>query len=219
MVFWWTAWLSKEKRARYPATAPGATVSGRHVPTPSRILMSARVVHKRQVTVAILGGLPYAPIKKDYQAVHTLWGLSGFGWDDTAQIVTAPDSVWEDLLKTCPKLKKWRKTPFPLYDTVHSLIYGTFATGNGAFHAGHNHTPTPPASPHSNVDSHKEDESFIDPILQSSQDIKATQAQSSQGSTICSSNLGEESFPLSVTPLTPLPSNGCKHSADDTFEE
>ena len=27
--------------------------------------------------------------------------MSGFGWDDTAQIVTAPDSVWEDLLKVC----------------------------------------------------------------------------------------------------------------------
>ena len=63
---------------------------------------------------------------------------------------------------------------------MHNLIYGTFATGDGAFHAEHNHTPSPPASPNSNTESHKEDESFIDPALQSSQDFEATQAQSSQ---------------------------------------
>ena len=40
-----------------------------------------------------------------------------------------------------------------------------------------------------------------------------------KASTICSSNSGEESLPLSATPLTPLPSNGRKRSADDSFEE
>ena len=40
-----------------------------------------------------------------------------------------------------------------------------------------------------------------------------------KASTICSSNSVEESLPLSATPLTPLPSNGRKCSADDSFEE
>ena len=40
-----------------------------------------------------------------------------------------------------------------------------------------------------------------------------------KASTICGSNLGEESLPLSAMPLTPLTSNRCKHSADDSFEE
>jgi len=40
-----------------------------------------------------------------------------------------------------------------------------------------------------------------------------------KASTISSSTPGEELLPPSVVPLTPLPLNGHKHSADDTFEE
>ena len=67
----------------------------------------------------------------------------------------------------------------------HSLctVLCTAATGNGTLHAGHDCTPSPPASPISNPESHEEDESFIDPVLQSSQDFEATQTQSSQ---VCS---------------------------------
>ena len=40
--------VAQRKTARYPAMAPGVTVSGRHVLRPSRISMHAQVAHKRQ---------------------------------------------------------------------------------------------------------------------------------------------------------------------------
>lgn len=40
---------------------------------------------------------------------------------------------------------KWRKTPFPLYDSIHDLVVGTVATGEGVFRPGIDYTP--PSSP------------------------------------------------------------------------
>ena len=62
---------------------------------------------------------------------------------------------------------------------------GTFAMGDDAFHALHNHTPSPPASPNSNTESHEEHESLIDSALRTSQDFEAMQAQSSQVCFLC----------------------------------
>jgi hypothetical protein len=35
-----------------------------------------------------------------------------------------------------PKAKRWRKTPFPLYNDILYPVEGIVATGAGAFHAG-----------------------------------------------------------------------------------
>lgn len=35
-----------------------------------------------------------------------------------------------------PNAKKWRKTPFPLFDDMAGLVDGTVATGEGAYHPG-----------------------------------------------------------------------------------
>lgn len=39
-------------------------------------------------------------------------------------------------LQAHPNAKKWRKTPFPLFDDLGSLVDGTAATGEGAYHPG-----------------------------------------------------------------------------------
>ena len=41
---------------------------------------------------------------------------------------------------------KWRKTAFQLYDSMHELVIGTVATGEGAFHPGRDFTPVSEAS-------------------------------------------------------------------------
>lgn len=37
----------------------------------------------------------YEQLKKSYVQVKTLRDSSGFGWDDSKQLVTATDEVWE----------------------------------------------------------------------------------------------------------------------------
>ncbi|KAJ7763295.1 hypothetical protein B0H16DRAFT_1883690 [Mycena metata] len=68
--------------------------------------------------------------------VQKLRGLSGFGWDDGLKLVTASEDVWTALLAKNSKAKRWRKTPFPLYDDILYLVEGIVATGAGAFHGG-----------------------------------------------------------------------------------
>ncbi|KAJ7466259.1 hypothetical protein B0H11DRAFT_2284693 [Mycena galericulata] len=75
-------------------------------------------------------------LKSTYVTVKTLHRQSGFGWDDGLKTVTASDDVWEAYLAKHPNAKRWRKTPFPLYDDLAYLVDGIVATGAGAFHAG-----------------------------------------------------------------------------------
>lgn len=86
--------------------------------------------------------------------------MSGFGWDDGRKLVTAADEQWNELAQvhsrinywdSCQpclsqrdsQIKKWKTTPFPLYDEMHSLVDGVVATGSGAFQAGALLTPKP----------------------------------------------------------------------------
>jgi hypothetical protein len=55
------------------------------------------------------------------------------------QWIAIADSDW--LNQKQPKLKKWKKKAFPLYDEMFDLIEGTYVTGNGAFRAGRDFTP------------------------------------------------------------------------------
>ncbi|XP_077249377.1 uncharacterized protein LOC143888873 [Tasmannia lanceolata] len=41
-------------------------------------------------------------LKKLYNSLKTLLGLSGFGWDEQRHMVTADDLVWEDYIKAHP---------------------------------------------------------------------------------------------------------------------
>lgn len=40
-------------------------------------------------------------LKKNYVVVSTLRGQSGFGWDQSREIVIADDAVWDDYIKVC----------------------------------------------------------------------------------------------------------------------
>ncbi|KAI9452920.1 Myb/SANT-like DNA-binding domain-containing protein [Lactarius psammicola] len=107
-------------------------------------------------------------LKQEFDIVKKLRGLSGFGWDDAQQMVTASDEVWEDYLKVKEhhQHQKFQQKKFPLYDEIADLIDGTRATGANAFRAGQvsiyaKNLPTPTQS---------FDESAIDPLLWSSSD-------------------------------------------------
>ncbi|KAG1731095.1 uncharacterized protein EDB91DRAFT_1034732, partial [Suillus paluster] len=64
--------------------------------------------------------------KKDFTVIKKLREQSGFGWNHTLKIVTAPPDIWEKYLEA---RKVWRKKPFPLYDSIQILVKGIVTTG------------------------------------------------------------------------------------------
>ncbi|KAF9073019.1 hypothetical protein BDP27DRAFT_1360517 [Rhodocollybia butyracea] len=78
----------------------------------------------------------WGTLKKNLKDVKSIREKSGFGWDAERAIATATDQVWEDLIKSKPKLKCWRKKSFPLYDQILDLIEGQVATGGSVFFPG-----------------------------------------------------------------------------------
>ncbi|KAE8209693.1 hypothetical protein CF326_g10079 [Tilletia indica] len=55
--------------------------------------------------------------------------MSGFGWDEDRQKVTAEEEVWNDLIKRRPEFKKWKTKSFPLYPRLDALNAKVTATG------------------------------------------------------------------------------------------
>ncbi|KAF9787271.1 hypothetical protein BJ322DRAFT_712789 [Thelephora terrestris] len=90
----------------------------------------------------------YCNLKSDFMLIKKLRNMTGFGWDDERNLVVAADDQWDELAKENPHAKKWRTTPFPIYDEMFSLVDGIVATGAGAFLAG---TPPPPGPSQSTI--------------------------------------------------------------------
>ncbi|KAL0057708.1 hypothetical protein AAF712_015642 [Marasmius tenuissimus] len=82
----------------------------------------------------------FKDIKDSYADNKQLQNMSGFGWDDERQMVTAGDNQWKALKKTKAKgkanLSLYKNTPFPLYDKMAFLCDGHMADGSHAFHPG-----------------------------------------------------------------------------------
>jgi hypothetical protein len=73
-------------------------------------------------------------LKKDYQMVKELRNLSGFGWDDSSQLVTAAPDVWDMYLEKHPDRGRFRTRPFLYYDKMHELCDGRMPTGERKFY-------------------------------------------------------------------------------------
>ncbi|KAJ2927944.1 hypothetical protein H1R20_g9141, partial [Candolleomyces eurysporus] len=82
-------------------------------------------------------------LKKEWNIVKNLRGMSGMGWDQEKGVVTASDDVWDKLLEAHPNYRKWRTASFPHYDLMDDLVNGTVATGQTAFHPS---APPPPTT-------------------------------------------------------------------------
>ncbi|KAF8584008.1 hypothetical protein K439DRAFT_1298134, partial [Ramaria rubella] len=63
----------------------------------------------------------YQRLKTDYKIVQTLWDLSGFGWDEGRQMVTANEDIWEKYLKSHKEAQPFKKKLFPLFDRIAEL--------------------------------------------------------------------------------------------------
>ncbi|KAJ3729329.1 hypothetical protein C8R42DRAFT_715619 [Lentinula raphanica] len=84
----------------------------------------------------------FTGLKKDFKEVKELREKSGFGWDATRNVATAGEDVWEKLLQKKPKLGKWKRKSFPLYDELEALLENQIATESTAFHPEDAHNTT-----------------------------------------------------------------------------
>jgi hypothetical protein len=57
---------------------------------------------------------------------------SGFGWDATTQMVTAPEKVWDDLIALNKKYAWYRSNQLLYIDALETCFDGRQATGEGA---------------------------------------------------------------------------------------
>ncbi|KAK0519251.1 hypothetical protein OC842_007512 [Tilletia horrida] len=78
----------------------------------------------------------FRSMKKMWTEVHDLINMSGFGWDEAQKRVTASEDVWDDLLATKDKFKKWKNRSFEYYDRLTALCIQSTATGAYAHDAG-----------------------------------------------------------------------------------
>ncbi|KAJ7582423.1 hypothetical protein C8J56DRAFT_1055479 [Mycena floridula] len=75
----------------------------------------------------------YRTLKPEFKLVHTMHGLSGWGWDDNDCHVIVSDEVWEAYVLVNSKAEGWHYKSFPLYDDLSTLILGQVATGEHTF--------------------------------------------------------------------------------------
>jgi Myb/SANT-like DNA-binding domain len=64
-------------------------------------------------------------LKKQYKTIQRLRDQSGFGWDITRNMVTAPEEVWAPLLND-KEIKRWYNKPFSYYDDLHKVYCGKY---------------------------------------------------------------------------------------------
>ncbi|XP_065868025.1 uncharacterized protein At2g29880-like [Euphorbia lathyris] len=70
----------------------------------------------------------YNVMKKDYGVVKTLLSSSGFGWDETRQMVVADDQVWDSYIPVKCEARPFRRKSFPLYKLMSVIFEGERTT-------------------------------------------------------------------------------------------
>ena len=74
----------------------------------------------------------YNQFKMRYKDWKWLLEQSGFGWDATTQMVTAPEKVWDDLIASNKKYAWYRSNQLLYIDALETCFDGRQATGEGA---------------------------------------------------------------------------------------
>jgi hypothetical protein len=72
-------------------------------------------------------------LKRKYNTIKPLIDNSGFGsgfgWNDTLKIPTAPNQVWEDYIKVHKDAAEFRFKTLPYYDELDAIFTGKVTSG------------------------------------------------------------------------------------------
>ncbi|XP_058075339.1 uncharacterized protein At2g29880-like isoform X3 [Magnolia sinica] len=70
--------------------------------------------------------------KREYIAIRDMLAASGFGWDNERMVITAPDEVWEDYLKSHPRATHLCGKRIERMDDLAVIVGSDQATGRYA---------------------------------------------------------------------------------------
>ncbi|KAK1602744.1 hypothetical protein QYE76_008303, partial [Lolium multiflorum] len=68
-------------------------------------------------------------LKRQYKMLKDARMQSGVGWNDTRSMLEAEDALWDNLVISFPKIKKFKTKSFPLFDALGELYDGQIAEG------------------------------------------------------------------------------------------
>lgn len=91
----------------------------------------------------------YNVMKKDYGVVKALLSNTGFGWDETRQMVVADDKVWDSYIMVRSEARPFRRKSFPLYKQMSIIFEGERGNGKYQFPSG---VPVPTEEGNSNTE-------------------------------------------------------------------
>ncbi|KAJ4839168.1 hypothetical protein Tsubulata_032040, partial [Turnera subulata] len=75
----------------------------------------------------------YKSLRRQHNVIKNLLGLDGFAWDDTRQMVTADDYVWQDYIKTYTDARQYMTRPVPYYKDLCVICNDENDGGNDSF--------------------------------------------------------------------------------------
>jgi hypothetical protein len=68
-------------------------------------------------------------LKREYRMLKEARMQSGVGWNDTRSMIEAEDALWDNLVISFPKIKRFKTKSFPLFDALGELYDGQIAEG------------------------------------------------------------------------------------------
>ncbi|XP_050204124.1 L10-interacting MYB domain-containing protein [Mercurialis annua] len=75
----------------------------------------------------------YKTLRRQHNVIKNLLELPGFAWDDTRQMVTADDFVWQDYIKTHTDARQFMTRPVPYYNELCMIFSDQTFDGNDCF--------------------------------------------------------------------------------------
>ncbi|XP_071683467.1 uncharacterized protein [Lolium perenne] len=92
-------------------------------------------------------------LKRDYRMLKDALGQSGVGWNESKFMLDAEPHLWDNLaISFGPRILKFKKKPFPLYETLANLYHKHTAEGNFNF------TSTADQKPHMDIETDSDDD-------------------------------------------------------------